>query len=362
MDQKGIVMDDTSYIDCPDQLLGGWPNTKQKVTAIRTNAPWRSFWDQAKRDISMSNLVKFVKANNAKVLVGQDATCNETDDDLQWKQNLQFIKQLGEEHVLGVAIGNEMDILWQHSAWWRKPFPNCMIDLWDRGGYVKAFQRRVSEMDAALGTHTIPVTSVWTAGFSHSGNPLMPFTEWPGRAMVRSFVQEVYGAYGKRWVWTFNPYPIWSRGLQPDTDNPAQCNDAIAATKGPIAQDMIAAVRKAIKVLTKQDDDPIWAGEYGWSSPISQGMAGIRIFDCKNYTSLQTFAGYYEHFLKWDLTLSEATDPEDRKLKGLDRAFFFTMRDASNGGAREYFGLVGKCGDTKCKIANPIRETGVVAI
>jgi len=354
MDKKGIVIDDTTYIDCPEQLLGAWPNTREKVKLIRTNAPWRSFWP-SKRKESMAALVKFVKDNNAQVLVGQDATCDEKSDDVQWELNMQFMKQLGAEHILGVAIGNEMDILYQHPDWWRKDFPNCMVDMWDRQHYWKAFQRRVSEMDEALSKQVL-VTSVWTAGFSYSGTGLNPpFTEVPGQALVRSFVQNAAKKYGKRWVWTFNPYPIWAAGLQPDKGHPDQCNTAIEATKGQMAHDMIAFTRRAIKWATKNDDDLLWAGEYGWSTPASDGM-DRPIFHCKNFTSLQTFKGYYEHFLQWDLNLNQATKPEDRQLRGLDRAFYFAMRDASNGGAHEHFGLVKKCGDTKCKIVSPINE------
>lgn len=356
MGQKGIVMDDTSYIDCPDQLLGAWPNTREKVTLLRTNAPWRSFWDKSRMNNSMDNLVKYIKANNAKILIGQDATCNETDDDVEWQLNLEFMKRIGVDHILGVAIGNEMDILHQHPDWWRAAFPNCMLELWDQKGYLKVFKRRVAEMDAALGfkngTGTIPVTSVWTAGFAHAGTDLNPpFLESPGVALVRSFVKDIYKEYGRRWVWTFNPYPIWSAGLQPDKGNASECNKAIAATRGPIAHDMIAFVRKAVMWVTNQTDDILWAGEYGWSSPRSEGM-NMGIFKCQNYTSLETFTGYYDHFLKWDLTLSEATHPEDRKLRGPDGIFFFSMRDSANGAAREYFGLVKKCGDTQCKITS----------
>ena len=75
------------------------------------------------------------------------------------------MKMLGAEHILGVAIGNEMDILYQHPDWWRKDFPSCMPDLWDRGGYWKKFKKYVTEMDQTIGGE-IPVTSVWTAGFA----------------------------------------------------------------------------------------------------------------------------------------------------------------------------------------------------
>ncbi len=48
-------------------------------------------------------------------------------------------------------------------------------------------------MDAALGTSSIPVTSVWTAGFAHAGTGVNPtFSEVTNQAKVRSFVQEAY--------------------------------------------------------------------------------------------------------------------------------------------------------------------------
>jgi hypothetical protein len=360
LEDKGIVLDDTTFLDCSSEILGVWPNTMRNIKMIRTNAPWRSFWpggydDPTQREKRLGNFVKLVKDNGMKVLLGQDATCDEADDDKQWEINLKLIKELGEDHIMGIAIGNEMDILWTHPDWWREKFPNCMIDLWDKQKYWKAFQRRVSAMDEALGSSNIPVTSVWTAGFSNSGAPGNdpPFMEVPGHALVRSFVTSAHKLYGKRWIWTFNPYPIWTENLQPDPGQTDVCNQAIEATKGPIAASMVVLARQAVTRLTGSADEAIWGGEIGWSSPVSDGMEwipGQLPIKCPNYTSVQTFGGYYEHFLKWDLSLKEAPKPEDQNLKGLDKAFYFTMRDASNGAAAEYFGLIKKCGDKSCKI------------
>merc|ERR1712196_594891 len=99
--------------------------------------------------------------------------------------------------------------------WWQRQFPNCMVDLWDRDGYWNKFKKYVTEMDQKVGGK-ISVTSVWTAGFAHGGgnppysesNPA--FKEIPGQATVRSFVKNAYKEYGARWIWTFNPYPIWT--------------------------------------------------------------------------------------------------------------------------------------------------------
>jgi hypothetical protein len=370
LEDKGIVLDDTTFIDCSDEMLGVWPNTNQNIKIIRTNAPWRAFWPggysnpNPEREKRLTKLVKLVKDNDMKVLLGADATCNETYDDLQWELNLKLIKELGEDHIMGIAIGNEMDILWTHHDWWREGFPNCMLDMWENEHYWKAFQRRVTAMDAALGSSNIPVTSVWTAGFSNSGAPNNdpPFMEYPGRALVRSFVTKAHKTYGKRWVWTFNPYPIWTQNLVVDPGTKDKCNLAIEATKGPIAASMVVFARQAVTMLTGNDDEAIWGGEIGWSSPVSDGMQwipGQLPLKCANYTSIQTFGGYYEHFLKWDLGLQEAPKIPDRSLKGLDKAFYFTQRDANNGAAHEYFGLIKKCGDKICKIRGLPQTAGV---
>jgi len=370
MADKGIVLDDITYLDCAEELFDTWPNTEQKIQIIRTNAPWRTIWARgavpnATQAAAIKKLTNFIVKNNLKVLVGQDATCDAKADDEQWIHNLAFMKEIGVDRIMGLAIGNEMDILWTHKDWWQTKFPDCMMDMWDiknPKSYWVQFQRYVSSMDSQLGAgaEKIPVTSVWTAGFAYSGPGQPPFQEYPRRALVRTFVTTAYKKYGKRWVWTFNPYPIWSGDLHCDKDPktgktiPQQCNGAIHDTNGPISSNMIAVTRKAIKKVTGNDDDLMWAGEYGWSSPKSDGM-DVGLFPlCDNYTSLQTFSGYYEHFLDWDFTLKDAyglpSSPEDRKLVGVDKAFYFTMRNADNGGAHEYFGLINKCGETKCKI------------
>lgn len=361
MEDKGIVLDDTSFLNCTDEMFGMWPNTNENMKLIRSYAPWRSFWpggydNEAERTKRIDTFVTFVKSNNMKVFMGQDVTCNETDDDFQWELNKKLIKQLGKEHIAAMAIGNEMDFLWNHADWWKEAFPDCMQKLWVGKRYWNQFQKYVKEMDAAVGSSDIPVTSVWTAGFSVANNPPDEppfFQEIADKGTVRTFVTDAHNTYGKRWIWTFNPYPIWSQNLQPDPGNPHECNMAIMATKTTIPAAMVVQVRKAVTYLTHNDDEKIWGGEIGWSNPISDGMENIPgslPIKCPNYTSLQTFAGYYEHFLKWDMSLKEAPKAVDRNLKGLDKAFFFTMRDAGNGAAHEHFGLVPKCGDTKCKI------------
>lgn len=347
MDKKGLVIDDNTFIGCPEKLLGYWPNTDQAVLTVRTNAPWRSdpYWgDETARENTLNKFVSFVKANNARVLVGVDVTCNVTSDDIEWQLNLDMMKQLGAKHIMGLAVGNEMDILWN------KPWvsPKCTQELWSGQRFWKDIQRRVTDLDKEFGSNDIKITSVWTAGFAFSGDANNPFMEDPAKALVRTLVKNAYNKYGRRWVWTFNPYPIWS-GQPMDAGKPT-CKIAVEKTRGLIAANMIADTRKLIKVFTKNDDDILWGGELGWSSPRPQGAEWTPTWNCPDYWSMETFAKYYEHFMQWDLTLQEAEHPEQKAMKGLDHAFFFTQRDSNNGGAVESFGLVKDCDTDQCKI------------
>jgi len=54
----------------------------------------------------------------------------------------------------------------------------------------------------------------------------------------------------------------------------------------------------------------------------------------------------YKNFLEWDLDL-HSSDP----VHPPDIVFYFTMRDASNFGNPEHFGLVESCTSTSCKLS-----------
>lgn len=336
MHRKGLVLDDTTFRACPEKIMGAWPNTNEKVVSIRSYAPWRSFWSGGEEARRRSNegLINFVKENNVQVLIGQDVTCNRSMDDAQWVFNIDLIKRLGKKHIMGLAIGNEMDILKDHPTWLT---PTCLADLWTKNGFYDVFKQRVEDMDRILGVNEIKVTTVWTMGAPY-GN--LPFREDPGRSMVNTFVTQAFKDYGARFVWSFNPYPLWSSPL---------CHLNVEESN-VVAANQIVAARVAIHKITNNFDDPLWAAEMGWSNPLPQGLPDTPL--CRNFTSKKTFASYYEDFLQWDLSVSECSvcGPWKDKMRGPDHAFFFTMRDSYNGAASEHFGLVSECSSTRCKI------------
>lgn len=64
---------------------------------------------------------------------------------------------------------------------------------------------------------------------------------------------------------------------------------------------------------------------------------------CEYYGSVEALKKYYQNFLEWDGSLNEG-------LKGPEVMFYFTNRDAFDGGDRQPFGLVGSCANPRCKI------------
>mmetsp|Transcript_42135 Transcript_42135/g.76217 ORF Transcript_42135/g.76217 Transcript_42135/m.76217 type:complete len:184 (-) Transcript_42135:65-616(-) len=67
---------------------------------------------------------------------------------------------------------------------------------------------------------------------------------------------------------------------------------------------------------------------------------------CKDFSSAEVFQTFYQGFLGWNLSISNLTEP----LTPPEQVFWFTMRDSSVFGIPEYFGLVSKCGDSRCKM------------
>eukprot|EP00443_Scrippsiella_acuminata_P055780 CAMPEP_0115533138 /NCGR_PEP_ID=MMETSP0271-20121206/85957_1 /TAXON_ID=71861 /ORGANISM="Scrippsiella trochoidea, Strain CCMP3099" /LENGTH=111 /DNA_ID=CAMNT_0002965491 /DNA_START=134 /DNA_END=470 /DNA_ORIENTATION=- len=63
------------------------------------------------------------------------------------------------------------------------------------------------------------------------------------------------------------------------------------------------------------------------------------------FSSRQVYETYYKNFLSWDLQMGD--------MRGPDHVFYFTMRDSVNFGMEEHFGLIGQCGETKCKLQKP---------
>lgn len=329
-----MCVDDTTFQHCPDKMTGMWPNLPgEKVAALRLFKPWNSDWgDDAARKQAWDNLSTWVTINNAKVLIGAEVTCNKTADDESWKLNLELMKRLTKDRILGVAVGNEMDIYHE------KPGVNreCIKELWGTR-YWKDLQSRVDDMDKN-GFNDTKITIVWAMSVLANAKGTQ-FKE-DSDARVNTLVKNAYNKWHDRWVWSFNVYSIWDRSLWPTS-----AKDCDAKTRASVSitytQNILKTCRQRIKQMTGGDHNPIWVGENGWSSPMPDGHGTFPF--CKKYDSLETFAAAYKAFIDWDLSLPD-------NLTGPEFAFFFTMRNAYNGGAQEHFGLVDKCEDTQCKI------------
>lgn len=331
LDRKGICVDDTTFWHCSEQIPGSWPNARQEpVTSLRLFKPWHPTWgDDGARKKSWSFLKKWVTTNNAKLLMGTEVTCDADADDQSWKWNLELMELLGKEHILGVAVGNEMDIFVRRAS------KECNEDLWN-GRYWETLKRRVQDMDEA-GLEEVKVTIVWAMSVLGA----KPWKE-DAEAKVNTLVTQAFEKWGDRWVWTFNVYSIWDSNFWPHSNA-----DCAAKTKESVSihytKAILKAAREHINMTTGSLENPMWVGENGWSSPVPDGHPGFPF--CPQYDSIDAFRTAYENFLSWDLSLPDG-------LKGPEHAFYFTMRDAYNGGAHESFGLIKQCNETRCKIYN----------
>merc|ERR1719253_522690 len=169
--QKGLALDDTTFHWCPDQIPGSWPNTNEPVTSIRIFKAWENDWyGTSNKTKAWENIVSFAKASNAKVLLGTQVSCSEVDDDADWADVMSLVKMLGPDHVMGIAIGNELDLMWQQ----KEGTPECVQNLWKGGYFQKKFDSRVADLDATecFQNGQIPVTTVLSE-YSLAGKPFV---------------------------------------------------------------------------------------------------------------------------------------------------------------------------------------------
>mmetsp|Transcript_158060 Transcript_158060/g.484411 ORF Transcript_158060/g.484411 Transcript_158060/m.484411 type:complete len:417 (+) Transcript_158060:76-1326(+) len=322
--QKGMAVDDMTLSQCPDELLGLWPHAgASRVSSLRLFAPWKPEWglNDTKRNQTWLKLKRFVEATDAKVLLGSGVSCDSNSDDQQWQWALQLMDILGADRLMGVALGNEMD-----------NFPNCIPGFWT-GKFFGIFQKRVADMDAH-GFSGVKVTTVWAMG---------AIAQHPFNGKIMSFLKQVHRTWGQRWAWTFNPYPIWDVSQFPTSK--ANCK---AKTDGAVSMtytiNVMKETRKRMMEFTGMDNDTLWVGESGWSSPEVATQKAIANF-CPYWAAQEVLMEYYQGIMAWNLSLPG--------VQGVDHLFYFTMRDACQNGICEHFGLVGKCGDASCKLQGP---------
>jgi hypothetical protein len=355
--RKGLAMDDTTWDSCPGSIPTSWPATSSsnKVTNVRI------FRSASKLKTGIHSLRQFLVHNSGKALLGTPITCNQEDDDAEWDTTVESLGILGPERVLGVAIGNELDLLPIHPN-------NCskVGGVW--GYFMKNLQRRVNDLKYVHGGifANVSVTTVMAGSVLKCGDYACTpgkMTLIPGFQDVLKFIYTVLPP--ERFVLSINYYPYF-QPCPPLGDDHTQaalsCDgwfhlaSCVDDVKCVVRQSLIAT-RLAVQSLVgeKGRNLRIWVGELGWSNPSSSTLnpgacnansSGLPRVMCPSWSSPANLAAAYSGFLKWDLSVGPGFAP-------VEMAFWFSIRDSVNFGAHEHFGLCGSaeaCSDHTSKV------------
>jgi len=283
-------------------------------------------------------LLDLVRANNAKVIIGTDVTCDDTADEQMWEWALELIKLLGPKHVLGVAIGRDMDRDYKHNH-----DTVCHDTLWQHR-YWDTLVRRVSALDGV--SKDIKVTIIWGMNvLDVSRSPQGNIWKEDGQALVQPLVENAYKLLRDRWVWSFNVEPLWNKTFYPTS--PEDCEQKIAdAVSIGAVQDALAEARQRITMTTNNESSSMWLIGGGWSSSLPDNHENFSF--CKDFASITSFRTAYQGFLNWDMSLPYG-------LVGPELAFSFTVHDSEDRwGTSEFLGLMENCGEPECKIRHPM--------
>lgn len=331
--KKGLAVDDVTFWTCPNRMVGTWPLTSEPVKTIRLyHAGWASSW---------ASFAPYLWSTGARVLLGTRISCDEAADDADWGRAKAFMRLVGSRYIMGLSIGNEIDLLQYNGA-----SADCLGHMWAGGYYARKFHERVAEMDEmGLLFSMIPVTAVF-AGNSFGGDP---FLQTP-RAGVLDFLRNVTEVYGARYAFSFNLYPYFDPANRLDVGTPDQCSLALArsmcfgSTGRCALSNSIAQARVKMQQLTGDNDRRLWLGETGWASHVCSSLAtDHEMRRCPDYSSQAAQSLYYDNFLSWDLSAGVEG--------GVDHVFYFTVRDIERvaDGFNESFGLLSSCTNHACK-------------
>eukprot|EP00434_Breviolum_minutum_P025001 symbB.v1.2.022088.t1/scaffold1938.1/size102858/10 len=345
--QKGMAVDDTTFHICSDRIPDRWPNSATPLGSLRLFKAWDQNWPDDQRIEGWKKLTAMVHRGNVRVLVGTQVTCNETDDDKDWDSVRQLLQLLGPNHVMAVAVGNELELLQ-----FKSDIPaSCVKNVWEGGYFYRKFVERVEDLQNMKGFEEVPFTSVF-GGYILAGSP---FVDTP-QARVLSFLQNVTDTYGEQWIYSLNVYPYFDPNNRLDPNSTTKCKKALAKAlcmeEGCLLPSITSQMRKSMVKLSSTATQ-LWLTETGWSFPQAASLPGANsaMAKCKNFSSEIAFRTYYQNFLKWNLTIGNERGP--------DHAFFFTLRDALNFGVGEHFGLIKDCASSSCKLQDVARVKGV---
>ncbi|CAJ1389325.1 unnamed protein product [Effrenium voratum] len=337
-EKKGIALDDTTFSECPQLTTKRWPNAKEKITSLRLFKAWDEKWsDHLDRLTVWKELKNFIQRNNVKVLYGTQISCNETADDLDWIYIKELMFFIGREHVMGLAIGNEVELLHTQDVCDKK----CAKRLFHGGYFYKKVMHRANDLAVMQGFQDVTLTTVM-GGYVLGGSPFVN-SETAG---VLDFFQKINRDFGTRWAWSWNTYPYFDPHIVMDEGIFHTCNKAMMAAINFAPSSMLPGqlreLRTRMQMVTGRPDDTMWLTETGWSYPRASTLR-TNMQNCTEWSTKEAFALYYQGFLEWDLSLGP-------NVHGIDHAFFFTLRDAINFGDKENFGLIRSCGSRGCKM------------
>lgn len=342
LDRKGVVVDDITLEYCVDKIPDLWPNTLGPISSVRLLRPWNPDWPRVWRFRAIDEIVNYITENGMKVLLTTHIGCIEAVDDKHlgpdeesWEWTKDLLRRLTPSHVMGVAIGNEMD------QYYRLVARGCAQKVWDKGGFWRAFTKRVQDLDD-MGFMDVPITVVLSANSIHDGHP---FVDKPGQALVNTFLKNATAKYGTRFVFTFNLDPYHDPSLRLDEGSSDQCTGALEKAlcwdPGCSVTDTMTQIRQRITYLTGSPDYRFWVGEVGWASENSSHLHS-EMQHCTNFSSNQSLQTFYSNFLAWDFTIEGVQPP--------DHVFYKGLRDSPLLGEMTHFGLITTCEAEPCKI------------
>lgn len=375
-EQKGLTVDDTTLHWCAANMPAHFPNTNTPVSGLRMFKAWQGNWNEAwldRRD-RWRDVARYLHHTGAKVLVGTQVTCDPEADDRDWEDVKEMMQIFGPEHIMGLAVGNELELLFQKEDV-QPHWVECMTMIWEPAKdnyFLRVFHNRVHEMDS-LGSEygEIPVTSVFGgaifADWPFMHRPVVTTDPAPGEARpmtgnVLEFCNNVTIDFGRRWVWTLNVYPYFDQGAYFDPDGSCHGEITRATCFDPPGGDpnnceftrLVALMRDRMAVdnfnAAGAREGTLWIGETGWSFPKADTLSTPMQW-CDEFSSEEVFQRYYKAFLEWDLEMTG-----NYVGQGPDYVFWFTMRDSSNFAMQEHFGLIGNgdpmqwCENTTCKL------------
>jgi exo-beta-1,3-glucanase (GH17 family) len=356
-ESKGLCLDDTTFQDCSSKIPEQWPQTDEALTSLRLFKAWGVDWPLEKRAAAWDDLVAHVKRNNVKVLMGTQVTCSEEEDDADWEGVQELLQRLGADHVMGLAVGNEMELCKNNFN------ASCCQKIWfpsaeyPRGYYYELFAKRAEQLGAMSGFSETKLTAAFGAAvLGGPGSPDAPFMETADCggtqgdgvlcAKVSSFVRNALDAFRDRFVFTVNIYAFLDDNTRLDSDN-VHCTEQLKTSLCYADQDcymstLVGVLRQRMSHARGDDAGLVWVGETGWSSPKPDTLSSA-VANCEEWSSKASFQRSYENFAAWDLDIAG--------IKGPDHVFYFTMRDSTNFGQTESFGLIETCASTACKIS-----------